>query len=255
MSAVKTTKQIELMQEGGKILGNILSVLLGEVKVGTVPLAIDNKAKLIIAEAGGTPSFMTVRGYHWATCISVNDVVVHGIPTRKPFKSGDVVGIDVGILYKGYHTDTSWSVYLKNGSEVHDREREKFLKTGEIALERAIAEAKPGKYVGHISRAIQVTVESSGYSVVRSLVGHGVGKTLHETPQIPGIVTRPIDKTVPLEVGMVLAIEVIYTMGGSDIMYKNNDGWTLSTKDGSVSGLFEHTIAITQKGPIILTQR
>ena len=257
----KTEEEIRIMTEGGKRLGTILKKLLAEVKIGVAPLQIDALAQKLIQEAEGSPSFTTVRDYKWATCINVNDVVVHGIPTNVPFVESDVVGVDVGLFYKEYHTDTAWTVFVRKqktedgGPIAEDRkQREKFLKIGEEALWKAINQARVGKRIGDISEAIQKTVEGAGYSVVKNLVGHGVGKKLHESPQIPGIVTRPIEKTLPFEKGMVIAIEVIYNEGQPEIVYKNTDGWTLVTSDGSLSGVFEHTLVITEKEPIVLTQ-
>ncbi|MEK7166760.1 MAG: type I methionyl aminopeptidase [Patescibacteria group bacterium] len=253
MTHIKTASEIEVMRDGGKKLAKIRDRLLKELKPGSVPLQIDNLAKKLIAEAGGSPSFVTVGDYQWATCISVNDGVVHGIPTDKPFNEGDAVGLDVGLFYQGFHTDTSWSKLVGSRQEERSREKEKFLQVGEEALDKAISQAKPGNRIGHISQAIQTTIEGAGYSVVRSLVGHGVGSNLHEPPQVPGVLTKRIEKTPPLFKGMVLAIEVIYNKGKPDIVYKNNDGWTLVTADGSLSGLFEQTVLITQNEPSILT--
>lgn len=265
MNQVKSPSELKKMREGGKKLGAIRDQLLEKIAPGVTPLEIEKLAQLLIRKAGGTPSFMIVNGYKWATCISVNDGVVHGIPTKVPFSSGDVVGIDVGLLYQGLHTDTSWTILVQNQNShpkdgqplaeklKNQNEIEKFVKSGEIALKKAIDQAKPGNRVGHISQAIAETVEGAGYSVVRSLVGHGVGRVLHEPPQIPGILTQSIEKTPPLLPGMVIAIEVIYNMGRPEITYKNTDGWSLVTADGSLSGLFEHTVAITAEGPIVLT--
>lgn len=254
MSEVKTRDEIAVMSQGGKILAQIRDSLLTEVKIGQVPLQIDRLAQQLIKKAGGKPSFMTVNNYRWATCISVNDGVVHGVPTAVPFAAGDIVSLDVGFLYKSFHTDTSWSKYLAFDNDAQDREHMRFLNVGEQALKLAIAQAWVGNRVGHISKVIQTTVEAAGFSVVKSLVGHGVGKKLHETPQIPGVLNRSLSATPELKAGMVLAIEVIYAQGSSEITYGNNDGWTLVTRDGSKAGLFEQTVLVWGKGPIILTQ-
>lgn len=253
MSLIKTAADLALMQEGGQKLHDIREKLLDQIKVGAIPLEIDDLAKRLIKEAGGAPSFMTVNGYKWATCISVNDGVVHGIPTKVPLKPGDRVGLDVGFLYQGFHTDTSWSVYLDSFDEQKNRQIHKFLQVGETALKKAIQAACFGNRIGHISKAIQDTVEGAGYSVVKSLVGHGVGTTLHEAPQVPGLITKPLEKTPLLQAGMVLAIEVIYNMGKPEIVHAGSDGWTLATADGSLSGLFEQTVAVTDNGPLQLT--
>lgn len=253
MAHIKTTAEIEVMKQGGAMLSKIRDRLLDEVKVGVTPLEIDALAFELIKKTGGTASFLTVKDYKWATCISVNDVVVHGIPTSEPFKEGDRVGVDIGLLYEGYHTDTSWSKVIDDSQSGDYSKVENFLKIGEKALEKAIGQAKVGNRIGHISKAIQDTVEGAGYSVVKSLVGHGIGKKLHESPQVPGILTGKIEHTLSLQQGMVLAIEVIYNQGKPEIVYKNDDGWTLASEDGSLSGLFEDTVLITEKEPIILT--
>lgn len=261
MTLVKTAAEIGILKICGRKLAEIRQRVLDDIKPGAVPLQIDNLANKLIQEAGGRPSFMTVKDYKWATCINVNDEVVHGIPRDKPLTEGDVVGIDVGLFYKGFHTDTSWTKVVggqktENGGQISEDKRriERFLEIGEEALKKAIDQAKVGNRVGHISKAIQDTIEEAGYSVVRSLVGHGIGKKLHEPPQIPGVLTRKIEDTSALQQDMVLAIEVIYNMGKPEITYKNNDGWTLATLDGSISGLFEETVAVTAKGPIVLTR-
>lgn len=254
MSKLKTEKELDVIREGGKKLAEIREHLLKSLYPGVLPYEIDVLAKKLIAQAGGSPSFMTVGNYKWATCINVNDVVVHGIPNKIPLNAGDVVGLDVGLLYEGFHSDTSWSIQIppkKTASEYQEKIT-KFLKVGQNALENAIAQAKPGNRIGHISEAIQTVVESAGYSIVESLVGHGVGRSLHEAPQVPGVLTKAIEKTPSLVPGMVLAVEVIYNMGKSKIVV-DEDGWTLRSADGSLSGLFEQTIIITNTSPEVVT--
>ncbi len=250
---IKSPKEIQIMRSGGKKLHSIRERLLQEINPGVVPLAIDELTKKLISVAGGSPSFMTVGDYKWATCISTNDGVVHGVPTDEPFQEGDVVGLDVGLLYQGFHTDTSWTKIVQSSQLEVDSKTKNFVKTGEKALKKAISQAKFGNRIGHISCAIQDTIESAGFSVVASLVGHGVGKRLHESPQVPGLLTKPLKKTPELEIGMVLAIEVIYCLGKPELVYKNDDHWSLVTADGSLSGLFEQTVQISENGPIILT--
>jgi methionyl aminopeptidase len=253
MSVLKKQVDIDIIIAGGKILHEIKQKLIAEIQVGKVPLHVDNLAKKLIKDAGGSPSFMTVGDYKWATCISVNDEVVHGVPDLDTFQEGDVVGLDVGMEYKGWHTDTSYSIRIKNQKSKIKDNIDKFLDIGQLALKKAIAQARPGNRIGHISKTIQDIVEGSGYSVVKTLVGHGIGRELHEAPHIPGILTKKIEKTPLIEIGMALAIEVIYNMGRPEIVYKNDDGWTLATDDGSISGLFEETVLVTQKEPVILT--
>lgn len=266
----KSKEEIELMRQGGRILAQTVWEVLRTVKPGVSELSLDKLAEELIWKKGGEPGFKRVKGYHHTICVSTNDVIVHGIPTEYQFRERDIVGIDCGVFYKGFHTDMAETrrVSTGNGQQLtinhrrsgipHLRDKkdkvDRFLETGKRALEEAIKVAKAGNRVGNISKAIQDIVErKGGYSVVRALVGHGVGGALHEEPEIPGFLRGPIAKTPPLLPGMVIAIEVIYNMGGSEVIYKNTDGWTISTKDGSLSGVFERTIAITEKDPIVLT--
>ncbi|KKP59820.1 MAG: Methionine aminopeptidase [Candidatus Gottesmanbacteria bacterium GW2011_GWA1_34_13] len=255
MSVLKNQADIDVLVKCGSYLHQIKTQLMQEIKIGKTPLYIDNLAKDLIFKVGGSPSFMTVKGYKWATCITVNDEVVHGVPDNDPFLEGDIVSLDIGLLCKGWHTDTSYTKYLKleTRNSKLENEVEKFLDIGKLALKKAIVQVKPGNRIGHISHAIQETVENAGYSVVKTLVGHGIGNNLHESPYIPGILTKSIAKTPEIKVGMALAIEVIYNMGKPQIVYKNDDNWTLATADGSLSGLFEETVLVTDKGSQVLT--
>jgi methionyl aminopeptidase len=249
MIPIKSPQDVIKMQEGGKILASTIEKVIEALKPGVSELDLENIAVAEIIKGGGKPSFKMVPGYKHALCLATNDAIVHGIPGQYHFKEGDVVGIDCGVFYKGFHTDMSESAIV--GSI--DKETEKFLTIGKKALLEAIAEAKVGNRIGHISKKIQDIVEGSGYSVVRTLIGHGVGEELHEEPEVPGFLDRKIEQTPLLKEGMTLAIEVIYNMGGKETKY-DQDGWTIRTKDGKVSGLFERTVAITNDGPVILTQ-
>jgi methionyl aminopeptidase len=251
MIKIKTPQELKIMQTGGQMLAETLREVCAHVQPGVSELELDALADKLIKEKGGEPGFKRVEGYHNATCISTNEVVVHGIPSSRVLKKGDIIGIDCGVFYKGFHTDMSETVRV--GSSKPDA-IDKFLKVGKQALEAGIQQAKLGNHVGDISKAIQDIVEvQNGYSVVRSLVGHGVGKELHEDPEVPGYLHGKIEKTPELKEGMVIAVEVIYNMGGPDLTFANNDGWTLKTKDGSLAGLFERTLAIAQDGPLIIT--
>ena len=236
------------MAQGGQILGNIRDTLASAVKPGIKTKDLEKMASEMIEKAGGQASFKMVPGYHWATCINLNEVVVHGIPDETVIGDGDKVGIDVGLFYKGYHTDTATTVMVNNNGKSN-----KFLDTGKLALKTAIGQVKPGKRVFDVSKAIQDTVEASGYSAIRALTGHGVGKNLHEEPAIPCFVVGKYEHSQVLQTGMVLAIEVMYNAGVFEVVYKNSDGWTIATADGKISGLFELTVALTQSGPVILT--
>jgi methionyl aminopeptidase len=256
MIHLKTEKEIEIMRIGGKILAEVLGEVIGNVKVGISELELDQLAEKLILKKGGEPGFKKVEGYRHTICISTNDVVVHGIPTNYKLKEGDKVGIDCGVYYKGFHADMAQTVRIRNPkSEIRNDKEDRFLETGERAMWEGIKAAKLGKRIGDISKTIQEIVESQGYSVVRNLIGHGVGKELHEDPEVPGFLSSSILKTPLLKEGMTIAIEVIYNMGKKEVIYGNRDGWTIKTKDGSLSGLFERTIAITKQGPEILTQR
>lgn len=252
MSLIKTPEEISVMKEGGSRLGTILKSLLQESAAGVTLVQIEKKALALIAQADGTASFQTVEGYKWATCLCVNDVVVHGIPTDYVLKPGDILTIDVGMLYGGLHTDTAWTKIISG--EPPDSDKERFLKVGEQALDEAINQARTGNHIGHISQAIQSEIEGARYGVVKTLVGHGIGVSLHEAPQVPGILQKPVEETLVLKEGMVLAIEVIYAQGSGKVEYVNNDGWSIATQDHSLTAVFEHTVAITGSGAIILTQ-
>ena len=251
MIHIKNQSEIEKMRKGGKILGDVLSEVTKSAKEGVSEIELDNLAERLILERGGEPGFKKVKGYRHTLCFATNSVVVHGIPTNYVFKNGDVVGIDCGVYFEGFHTDMSQSVVVGKSS---DKEVTLFLKIGEKALYEAIKQAVAGKRVGNISEVIQNIVEGEGYSVVKSLIGHGVGKNLHEDPEIPGYLADKITNTPLLKPGMTLAIEVIYNMGSDEVVYSGSDGWTIGTKDGSLSGLFERTVLITDKNPEVLTK-
>lgn len=253
MKLIKTPQELLVMKEGGKKLASILDALLVASSPGVALKDIDVLAQKLIRAAGGTPSFQTVSGYKWATCLCVNDVVVHGVPSGYRLVEGDVFTVDVGLLYKGLHTDTAWTKIIGDKRDNKREKKERFLKVGEEALWKAIAAAREGNRIGHISQEIHTTIKGAGFSVVRSLIGHGVGKKLHEAPQVPGFIAEPTERTPVLRAGMTIAIEVIYAMGKHDVIYDTGDGWSIATKDGSLSSVFEHTIAITKDDPLVLT--
>ncbi len=252
MIDIKTPEEIEIMKHGGKILSDVLWEVLENVKPGVTENEVEALADRLITEKGGEAAFKRVKGYKHATCISTNNVVVHGIPSDYRYKDGDIAGIDCGVFYKGFNTDMSHSIIV---GKKKDPSVVKFLATGEKALNEAIKQAVIGNRIGHISKTIQDIVEKDGgYGVVRTLIGHGVGRELHEEPEVPGYLIKKIEKTPALREGMTIAIEVIYNMGSFEVSYLNDDNWTISSSDGSLSGLFERTIAITKDGPLILTK-
>ena len=231
MNIIKTPEEINSMRAGGKKLGTILKELLFMSTVGVNLLDLEKHAKKRVQEEGGQPSFTTVEGYPFVTCLCINEEVVHGMPRNDSLCDGDILTIDIGMIYQGLHTDTASSICIG----MKDDKKELFLKTGEIALEKAI--------------------EAAGYHVVADLTGHGVGRVLHEEPMIPEYVRGDIARTSLLSSGMTLAIEVIYAMGKGSICYKSDDGWTLESKDRSLTATFEHTIAIGEQKSDVLTER
>ncbi len=259
MINIKTKEEIETMREGGRVLAEVLFTLLESIRPGVTELDIDKLAETLILKAGAEPAFKRVGGYKHAICVSTNDVVVHGVPSSYKFQEGDIVGIDCGVYYKGFNTDMAETIRVVNQESrimnQGNEEIDNFLETGMRALGAGINAAKIGNRVGHISKVIQSIVKDEGYSVVRSLIGHGIGRSLHEEPEVPGYLSKSLDKTPKLRQGMTIAIEVIYNMGRHDVTYSNNDGWTIKTKDKSLSGLFERTVAITDEGPLILTRK
>lgn len=249
MIKLKTPEEIEIMAEAGAKLSRVKNALVKATKVGVSASEIESLAQKLIKEEGAVPSFDKVKDYKWATCICVNEVVVHGIPHPEIiFKEGDLVSIDVGLYYKGFHSDTSVSVGLNLSPE-----NQRFLNIGKNAFEKALSKVKAGNHIYDISLAIEDTIEDAGYSTIKALVGHGVGRDLHEEPQIPCFVPDKIENSPVIKVGMVLAVEVMYAMG-SDKVEVLKDGWTIAMRDGKIAGLIEETIAVTDKGVKVLTR-
>lgn len=242
---LKNGYEQKLMRQSGLIAAKALRVALETVKPGVTELEIDKIAEREIYKHGGDLSYKTVPGYKYATCITVNEGVVHGIPTDRKFVDGDLVSIDLAVMYKGWHTDCAWSILIGKDSKT-----EKFLQIGEQALWEGISQATSGNRIGDISSAIQETVEQAGYSVVRSLVGHGVGKSLHEDPEIPGFGSK--GSGMLLKSGMTLAIEVIFTAGSAEVAL-GADRWTYYTADHSLGGLFEMTVLVGKEKAEVLT--
>jgi methionyl aminopeptidase len=251
----KTKEEITKMREGGKILGTILLELLEYSQVGIKLTDIEARANKRIDDFGAKASFATVPGYHWATCLCVNEVVVHGIPSPYVLKDGDVLTIDIGLLFKGFHTDTAWTKIIGVDTSPDKDKKIKFLEVGQKALSEAIKLVKIGNHVGDISVSNQKIIEGAGYGIVKSLVGHGVGYELHEDPQIPNFARGEATNTYQFRGGETIAIEPIYTMEKSgSVVYENDDGWTIASRDRSIAAVFEHSIAVTENGPLVLTQ-
>src|SRR3989344_5323050 len=249
MIVYKNIDEIEQMERAGKILSKVLASALKKLKPGLTTSYIDQEIEKEIILLGGEPGFKKVKGYHWASCICINEQVVHTPPSNRIIKKSDVVTIDTGVFLNGFHTDSAWTIQV----EVKNPEITRFLETGQRALKEALNVAKKGNYIGNISKAFQDVIEGAHYSKVRELTGHGVGKDLHEDPYIPCYIDRPIEKTLEIQDGMTLALEVMYSMGGREIIYER-PGWSIEIADGSISASFEHTIAIKQGKTLVLTK-
>lgn len=245
--SIKSEREIELMRESGRILSIVHTELAKMIKPGISTLDIDKRCYEIIRDFGCIPSFLNYQGYPASVCVSVNDEVVHGIPNKdRILKDGDLVSLDAGVIYKGYHSDAARTVAV---GEL-DPEWKRLMEVTKQSFFEGIKYAKPGYRIGDISGAIQDYAESFGYSLVRELVGHGVGRELHEDPQVPNFRTKR--KGIRLEPGMTLAIEPMVNLGHYDVIWMD-DGWTVVTADGSPSAHYENTILITDGEPELLT--
>jgi methionyl aminopeptidase len=246
---IKTDEEFQIMVEGGKLLNKIKKELVNFVKVGVNAKEVDDLAEKLILESGARSSFKMVPNYSWSTCINVNSGVVHGIPHKSiVFKEDDLISIDLGLFYKGFHTDTSVSLCLNPTEEV-----KKFLEAGKEAFKTAVKAIIPNRsYIYDISYAIEETLVKHGLTPILDLTGHGIGKELHEAPFVPCFADGIRIETPKIVPGMALAIEVMYTIDDPDIV-KAKDGWTLETRDGKIAGLFEDTIIVTEKGSLIIT--
>lgn len=239
------------MRQSGQILADTLKALLKEVKAEVSLLELDKKAYHSIIGAGATPSFLGYRGYPASLCISVNEGVVHGIPNAYRLRQGDIVSLDAGVYYQGFHTDAATTVIVGQPPfDANFKEKDKFLQVGKEALVGGIENACQGSRVGDISAAIEKVITAEGYAIIKELTGHGVGRALHEDPYIPGF-GRPGAGEV-LQAGMTLAIEVIYAKNRPQIKTLS-DGWTIVTRDKSWGGLFEKTILVTSGAAEVLT--
>lgn len=247
MVVLKTSREIELMREAGRISAMALRIVGEHVKPGVSTYELDKIAYDYIISQNAKPGFLNYNGFPASACISINNQVIHGIPDKKTIlKSGDIVSVDLGAVYEGYNGDNAATFAC---GEVSD-EAKRLMEVTEASLYEGIKKALPGGRLGDISSAIQEYVESRGYSVVRDFVGHGVGARLHEDPEVPNF--GKAGHGVRLVPGMTLAIEPMINVGKPGVRTLSN-GWTVVTQDGELSAHFEHSIAITKNGPIILT--
>jgi len=244
----KSPMEIEKMREANQLVARILDELAAMVAPGVTTAELDAAAEAEVRAAGAEPAFKGYRGYPSTLCASVNEQVVHGIPNARPLKSGDIVSLDMGVKLNGYYGDSAITVPVGTVSD----EVARLLQVTQEALEKGISQVRVGARISDIGHAIQAHVESQGFAVVREFVGHGIGAALHEEPQIanygePGRGPR-------LAEGMTLAIEPMVNMGRAAVKVLA-DGWTAVTKDGSLSAHFEHTVAVTKDGPLVMTLR
>lgn len=247
MVMLKSKRELEIMRAAGRIVAEVLLVLREWCRPGIHTIELDRIAEEETRKRNGVPAFKGYRGYPRSLCASVNEEVVHGVPGKRELKEGDIVGLDYGVLYHGYHGDASITVPIgRIAPEVAE-----LLRVTEECLYLGIGQAVPGNHLVDISRAIQSHAEAHGYTLVRELGGHGIGKRMHEEPMVLNYVTN--GRGIKLQAGLVLALEPMVNMGAAPIDTLS-DGWTVVTKDGRPSAHFEHTVAITENGPDILTK-
>jgi methionyl aminopeptidase len=242
----KSEPEIEKMAAAGRVVVDTLELLGEHIRPGVTTGELDAIADEFIRSRGGYPTFKGYRGYPASICTSPNDMVVHGIPGAVGLSDGDILSVDVGVTLDGFVGDSAFTFPVGEISP----EAEALLEACQAALTAGIEQARAGNYIGDISEAVQRATEEAGFSVVRSLVGHGVGRAMHEEPQIPNYVTR--SRGPRLSPGMTLAIEPMITAGGADV-FLHPDEWSISTVDGSLAAHFEHTVAVTDDGPRVLT--
>lgn len=248
MIALKTARELVCMKDAGRISAEALLIAGEHCKPGVSTYEIDRAVHDYIVAQGATPSFLHYNGFPASSCISVNDTVIHGIPNRKTIlKEGDIVSVDVGACYHGYHGDNAFTFPVGDISP----EATKLLEITQQGLAAAIAVATVGNRIGDVSHAVETVAAPGGYGIVREFVGHGVGKQLHEEPEVPNF--GKAGHGVRLVAGMVIAIEPMINQTGAQVK-QMPDGWTVKTADGGLSAHFEHTVAITKDGPLVLTK-
>lgn len=251
MIALKSAREIEIMKRANIIVAEVLRELKEKVAAGVTTLELDAIAEELTLKKNAIPAFkgynVAGRVYPRCLCASINEEIVHGIPTNRVLREGDIIGLDYGVIYEGFYGDSAVTVGV---GRVSDKAR-RLMEVTEIALYKGIEQLHDGKRLGDLGHAVQQVAESAGYSVVRAFVGHGIGRKLHEEPPVPNY-GEP-DRGIRLREGMVLAIEPMLNVGGCEVEIKE-DGWTAVTRDGSLAAHFEHSVAITKDGPVILSQ-
>jgi methionyl aminopeptidase len=247
MVILKQPDEIDKARASNRIVAEVLNVLREKVKPGLTTRELDKIAEGVTEKRGARPAFKGYRGYPYSLCTSVNEEVVHGMPSNRILVEGDIIGLDFGVCYQGLYGDSAITLPVGRVSEQATR----LMQVTEQSLYSAIHQACDGNRLGDISAAVQETVEAAGYSVVRDFVGHGIGKNMHEDPQIPNFGKK--GRGIELERGMILAIEPMVNAGKYKVKILS-DGWTVITVDGSLSAHFEHSVAITDNGPEILSK-
>jgi methionyl aminopeptidase len=243
---LKSPEQIATMRRAGAVVAEMLARATAAVRPGVTTGELDRIAAQVLKERGATSSFLGYYGYPATICTSVNDEIVHGIPGRRKLKEGDIIGIDAGAIVEGWHADAAVTVPVGRVSD----EALRLIRTTEEALRRGIAAPRAGSRLGDIGAAVQTFAERSGYSVVRNYVGHGIGRAMHEPPQVPNFGSAGVGR--PIGTGLCVAIEPMLNAGAKETRLLD-DGWTVVTADGSLSAHFEHTVAVTDEGPVVLT--
>lgn len=251
MIALKSAREIEIMKRANIIVAEVLRELKEKVAAGVTTLELDAIAEELTLKKNAIPAFkgynVAGRIYPRCLCASINEEIVHGIPTNRALREGDIIGLDYGVIYEGFYGDSAVTVGVGRVSD----EARRLMEVTELALYKGIEQLHDGKRLGDLGHAVQQIAESAGYSVVRAFVGHGIGRKLHEEPPVPNY-GEP-DRGIRLREGMVLAIEPMVNVGGCEVEIKE-DGWTAVTRDGSLAAHFEHSVAITKDGPVILSQ-
>ena len=247
MVILKRPEQIEKARASNRIVAEVLQTLKDKVKPGMTTRDLDRIAEALVAKRGGKPAFKGYRGYPYSLCTSVNQEVVHGMPSDRVLVEGDIIGIDFGVCLQGYYGDAAVTLPVGRVSD----EARRLIQVTEASLYAAIENTREGNRLGDVSAAVQKTVESAGFSVVRDFVGHGIGEGLHEDPQIPNF--GKAGRGIELKAGMIFAIEPMVNAGRYAVRILE-DGWTVVTEDGSLSAHFEHSVAITDNGPDILSR-
>ena len=244
----KSPDELAVMEKAGMILGDAFERLRAALRPGITTGELDRIAEEAITSAGARPSFKGYRGFPASICASPNNVIVHGIPGPQRLEEGDIISLDVGVLYEGFHADSAWTLPVGRVSP----EAERLLEVTERSLDAAIEQCHVGRRLGDIGHAVEATAEAAGFSVVREYAGHGVGRQLHEEPWVPNY--GPPGRREVLAAGMTLAIEPMVNAGGPGTRTLEDD-WAVVTADGALSAHFEHTVAVTELGPEILTRR